>query len=351
MVMARILVVAALACLAVVPPAFAQDPGATPTDETEGKDRGIGNVTLESSGLNDDSDLLDPDLDGGDFAEVAPVANEPTGTDKIRLDAAVTQLGAAGDRLGGELVALKNLLLENPKLATDEIGKREVEADLQLGNLQARVDQLSSVLDSTERYDIRRHGGYGKPITMQTERSRVRLGNDTGAKAAARGEPQFVWWQKMALNLAEGLDARLKPLAEKRVNALKADGDALSLGVAVNVRPYVDQVIRDEVGNSQLGQLGKADRRLDDLLIPGRSATVAQKPSSADPAPGFGDGDASEPRRSGIAASGLLKVNTPLLATRGAIQAYLLPRERDPITGRERVVIDLPGGLGSQSGQ
>lgn len=130
--------------------------------------------------------------------------------------------------------------------------------------------------------------------------------------------------------MAEGL----KGLSERRANELRARNERIRREYP-NYRAYVDVESRRAIERSAFARAGGSsrsyDRRLDDLILgPARgSGGNGSAPTSTAVRTGL---DVSTP---GAAAD--LRSNTRPVAR--------LPRVRDPVTGEERIVIDMPLGV------
>ena len=127
--------------------------------------------------------------------------------------------------------------------------------------------------------------------------------------------------RKNTTDLEEGL----QELAQKRTNALKAAGDNLTLSTDPKYRDYANESVRRNIRESSFGRNSmtrRKDSRLNDLF-PSRKATPIKR------------------------ADGSFRSKDPLkgASLNVSIKSLLLPRVRDPITGRERPVINLPLGM------
>ncbi len=146
--------------------------------------------------------------------------------------------------------------------------------------------------------------------------------------AAGTPDSRMSWWQQLLLKSLEGVAEGLKGLSERRANELKARNERIRRDYP-SYRAYVDVESRRAIERSAFARAGASssggyDRRLDDLILgPARgSTTTAPAPTSAD---------------AGAAAAVDLRRSTRPVAR--------LPRVRDPVTGEERIMIDMPLGV------
>lgn len=153
--------------------------------------------------------------------------------------------------------------------------------------------------------------------------------------AAGTPDSRMSWWQQLLLKSLEGVAEGIKGLSERRANELKARNERIRRDYPA-YRAYVDVESRRAIERSAFARAGASggnpDRRLDDLILgPARgsgSGTTGSNPTSS-----AGRIDVSTP---GAAAD--IRSN----ATRPVAR---LPRVRDPVTGEERIVIDMPLGV------
>lgn len=159
--------------------------------------------------------------------------------------------------------------------------------------------------------------GYGSPLRP------VRSYDPSGETGlGGNGEGQARWWEKLLATVVEGVAGGMRGyVATVRANELKARADRLALRAGIENRPYADARVRAAVEASGLSRMGY-DKRLDDLLLGGHRS-------------GSGGGLRAEP------ATPVTDVSIP----RGPSKPIpRLPRVRDPITGAEKVMINMPLG-------
>ncbi len=274
---------------------------------------------IEESGLEDDDDLLDPDLGAPSKRQVGrsnvPV---PPVAEKMRIDDEAFAIGRSADQVADELKDLVRQFRADPRAANLETIRRLKEADNRLASLRTRLDVLEADLEKREgrtRARRRQRGTYGTALDLNR-----RARNSQSHRA---GEQQFDWWHGLARKALGGLPKGLKLLGEKRVNALKSRADALAMSTERRFRGYANASVREVVESSRLGQ-PVFDRRLNDLFLGGNDQ--ARTPINS----------ASDRRRA--ARKG------PVVNFDTREPVILLPRVRDPVTGRTRVVVDLPLG-------
>ena len=325
--LSRLTLALVLGALASVTPVHAEDgPGSKP-----------------ASG-DDLSDLLSLDETLATNAGPAPAAQAAQGIPpevKAEIDRQAAALRADADAMERELYdELPTQLETDPAAADAEIVRRMAEADGRLNNLEAKIDQLSEAMANgsspASQPGARVNGprGYGDPIRVgeapRAGRSPLPDHRGRGPRRGQdpRGEEQFAWWQKLVLAMMDGIQGGLEQLAEKRANALKGEADALALGTDPRYRGYADAAVRRELGDSNLAlRAGMGgDPRLNDLFL---------APSSS---PSAG------PVVAGPSALAPSRIDDPSLFAGPSTPVTLLPRVRDPVTGRERIVIDYPLG-------
>ncbi len=293
-----------------------------------------------------DPDLLDPDL-GGDLlndpllqtappaAELPPGIAVPDDPTKQRVDGAAVELGAGADAAGEELYEeLRALFERDPEAAKAQQARRLAQLEAQLSSMRTEIDQLMAGEGGDVR--LRRQRGYGAPVLPERVRGRAPAGTLHGRRIDGDplGRPMWDWWQDLLAATLRHASPQLHPLAAARIGALKTAGDRLALSVAPHLRPYVDHVVVREVAGSALGRYAvnpPYDRRLDDLFQLGRGAT---QPGTGAAASG------SQGEQPAAVAERPLDLSIP----QGGVEVKLLPRVRDPRTGQERVIVDLPLG-------
>jgi len=285
-----------------------------------------------------DGDLLDDDLlegeDSGSKAAEGAVATPPAEV-KRELDAQIAALAARSEAIGDELF----VELANTANANAEIERRIEEAEERYRNLSAQIAKLSGSRPSGPRVQGPR--GYGTPLVIGAGHSPMAdLRNRAydPLQPVGRGPfdpnggPQLKWWEKLLLQLAEGVSELLKVLAEKRTNSLKAEADSIALGTDARYRPYVDSEVRKAVGTSALGSRLKkkgSSNRLNDLLPNSGKNTPAARPRTTKPT--------AKPKIKAYTGSNRFN--------RGPMpDSYLLPLKRDALTGEVRPMVSLPLG-------
>lgn len=284
-----------------------------------------------------DGDLLDDDLlDEGSDTGAKPAAGVavPPAEVKRELDAKIAALAARSEAIGDELF----VELTNTANANAEIERRIEEAEERYRNLSAQIARLSNRPTGPRVQGPR---GYGTPLVIGAGHSpmadlRNRAYDPLQPVGRGPVDPngghQLKWWEKLLLQLAEGVTELLKVLAEKRTNSLKAEADSIALGTDAKYRPYVDSEVRKAVGTSALGSRLKktgSSNRLNDLLPRGGTTKTPARPRPTKPA------------------------DKPKIATytgnnrysRGPMpDSYLLPLKRDALTGEVRPMVALPLG-------
>lgn len=275
----------------------------------------------QSGGTDDIDDLLDPELGEVVDPTTSPKADpfgEPPAAVKAAIDARARAIGEQGAQLQAELTELTRLGRQDRSRYEAELGRRIADADGRLNNLQAQVEQLSGNADARARTRVR---GYGDPLSL----------DGSGRGAGRQDSDQYKWWDKTLHTTTDGVDRSLQALVERRANALKAEADAVALGVDPKYRSYADGATRRELERSLGASTGQAqapsDNRLNDLLLPGRTSN---------PIPVASGGN------TGQAAARFDEAN---YTRRPGFTVKLLPRVKDPVTGKERVMIDYPLGM------
>jgi hypothetical protein len=279
-----------------------------------------------------DDDLLDDDVDAGKDAKKDAVAVPPAEV-KRELDGKIAALAARSEAIGDELF----VELANTSNANAEIERRIEEAEERYRNLSAQIAKLSSRPSGPRVQGPR---GYGTPLVIGAGHSpmadlRNRAYDPLQPVGRGPMDPngghQLKWWEKLLLQLAEGVTELLKVLAEKRTNSLKAEADSIALGTDAKYRPYVDSEVRKAVGTSALGSRLKktgSSNRLNDLLPRGGSAKPTGRPRTKTPA---------KPKVKTYTGSNRFN--------RGPMpESYLLPLKRDALTGEVRPMVALPLG-------
>lgn len=229
--------------------------------------------------------------------EVAPLANDIVQQQRNWNNLTPEQQQAELDR------AKRSLREYADSVARDDVGMAEA--------LRRVADGPESVASVDSR-------GYGAPISARRTydaNGETTLGGD--------GSGQMRWWEKLLATLVEGVAGGVKGyVATTRMNELKARADRLALRAGIENRPYADARVRQAVDAAGLSRMGY-DKRLDDLLLGGNrtgGGTGALRPEPVTPVTDVG-------------------------VARGPSRPVpRLPRVRDPITGAEKVVINMPLG-------
>ncbi|MGE0713095.1 MAG: hypothetical protein AB7N76_35250 [Planctomycetota bacterium] len=296
----------------------------------------------------EDDDLLDGALDAGKAKSAAVPGSAAPGTAaaqtakieeppaqlKAKIDARVAELAARSDATGDELFEE----LTRMGASSGEVERRLKEAQERNKSLSKQIEELNRRLSQGD--EARVGSGYGtrvevaptgnSPLADYRVRSSIRDGLDERfdpnrpLPPDPRGQEQLKWWQRLLVTLAEGISEGLKTLAEARTNSLKAEADALALSTDARYRPYVDASVRRAVSSSTLGRNASRtrDSRLDDLDF--------RKPAAATPV---------KPTQPAAA-----RYDNTQIPDNASVKVELLPRVRDPITGREKPVVNLTLG-------
>ena len=171
-----------------------------------------------------------------------------------------------------------------------------------------------------DNYDIGAPGTYGTPLS--TSRPAAPAPSDAEA-----GEDQFAWWQRLLLDGLDGSSQGLQQLRENRANSLKARADALTLSTDPAYRSYVNDSIRHSVDRTSFVSSSSSsyDSRLDDLILGTQSRQQGGGDAGSDPLV-----SAADANQGGYHA---------------AVRVERLPRERDPVTGEERIIVNMPLGV------
>lgn len=292
----------------------------------------------EDSGIDDD-DLLDADLDdeaiapvpGDEAVKKIPVIT-PSGELKTRIDREANRLGVRATAIGKELFEeLAAKLKSSPKNTAVEIERRVRSCDERLGALRRQLAQIAAKQQDGDVPPPSSGGdaaGYGTPVVPygRTPSGGLRL------RVSASGQAQFKWWQKLLSQSMGGAAPALQKLVERRMNELKADADSLSLTVDPTYRPYADQAVRKAVETSTLGRGAirtHIDRRLNDLFTFGKKRKTAKRVKVPAPRRRV---QRKDPEQELTRFMGL------------SIQKFMLPRVKDPNTGRIRVFVNDPLG-------
>lgn len=297
-------------------PVWAQD-GDAPVPEDDAPIR----PTLQSSGLDDDDDLLDPDLDIDGPAPAATTSKLviPPHDIKIRIDDESAAIAQSADAAADEMAELARALEQDRDEANAEIQRRTQAARTKMAGLETKIGELEDALEKKEkrtRAKNRKRGTYGTPIEFKSIPRRRDGSYRNVGKTKRPGERQFKWWQRLTLKSTNGLHRRLKGLNVSRANELKARADAIAMGIGQKYREYANYAIDEAVGSSRFAHPVRFDNRLKDLILPGNNTNTSKQPKPTAIAVNYERGD------------------EPLV---------LLPRVRGP-DGRVRVIVDRPLG-------
>lgn len=325
------------------------------------------NQTGTPATTDDDADILDPSRIAGGPPVERPLEDTsrrttaqvlvPPADEKARLDAAIRdQVGGPAEQYGQELNRVNETMRTNPTEGT-----RVVEGSLSESarDLDDAVRDFDSAWNSSggasgevnEVGDAMNGGGNGS-VGGRTNTGVVNGGGALSSEEDGWGDPipvdgatapadeRMSWWQKLTLTLLDAVHHGVKQLANNRANELKLRAELLALSTDARYRPYVDFESRRAIENSAFARGGAGyDTRLNDLML-GNNRPLTATPS------GTGGGSTTNATTSSRAGGGIDRTNplatgipsTPIKVTR-------LPRVRDPISGVERVVIDMPLGV------
>lgn len=144
----------------------------------------------------------------------------------------------------------------------------------------------------------------------------------------ARGTPDrgMSWWQQLLIKSLEGVAEGLKGLSERRANELKARNEKIRRNYP-EYRAYVDYESRRAIERSAFSRAGGYDKRLDGLILGPARTTGSGTTTTAGTS-------TSRPDLSSLGAT-----------SRTSRPVARLPRVRDPVTGEEKLIIDMPLGV------
>jgi hypothetical protein len=299
-----------------------------------------------AGGAELDPEIFDPFGEGNVELENVPTTGTlPPASERRQIDQVVAdRIGAAAQAYADELARLRKLEKENTSAARGEVhdalsrSAAELGADLQQlveahpelvqsnPTLQEQIDQLNRRIAGDDDRpaaagDPTAPGSYGTPLSLDRPYSAPSRQSDSGAE-------QFTFWEEQLHQaIAPGDSRAVQEVAENRLNSLKARGDQVALDAAPEHRPYVNNSVRQTVENTLWGgsdEVGEVyDSRLDDLILGSANSGGQSNPSQPNPAP-ISESDDWEER---------------------TLRVQPLPRVRDPITGEERVIVDLALGV------
>jgi hypothetical protein len=314
---------------------------------------------------DDDADILDPSRVAGGPPVERPLEDTsrrptaqvlvPPADEKARLDAAIRdQVGGPAEQYGQELTRVNETMRTNP---TD--GARVVEGSLSESarDLDDAVRDFDSAWNSSggATGEVNEVGDAmtGDGTTTGGGRTNTGVVNGGGALSSEEdgwGDPipvdgttapadeRMSWWQKLTLTLLDAVHHGVKQLANNRANELKLRAELVALDTEARYRPYVDFESRRAIENSAFARGGAGyDTRLNDLML-GNNRPLTATPSGTS---GATTTNTTAARGGGIDRTNPLNTGIPTTP----IKVTRLPRVRDPISGVERVVIDMPLGV------
>ena len=142
----------------------------------------------------------------------------------------------------------------------------------------------------------------------------------------ARGTPdsRMSWWQQLLVKSLEGVAEGLKGLTERRANELKARTERIRRNYP-EYRAYVDYESRRAIERSAFSRASGYDKRLDGLILgPAHSGNTTTATATTTTAG---------------------RTDLTSATSRTARPVARLPRVRDPVTGEEKLIIDMPLGV------
>lgn len=289
---------------------------------------------------------------------------------KSRIDARVQrEIAEPAERYGNELAQLNRRAQQGPQeaqAATREAVRLANESDREFPDLDSVPGVVDGASDEVEDVATLASGGEvgpdGRPVSGTSPGSGTAgrgsvwdnwpssysgygyddpsgMYSSSGYRpirqpAAGTPESRMSWWQQLLLKSLEGVAEGLKGLSERRANELRARNERIRREYP-NYRAYVDVESRRAIERSAFARAGGSsrghDRRLDDLIL----------------GPARGSGSSGAASTSADARAGL-DVSTPAVSTdiRSSTRPVArLPRVTDPVTGEERIVIDMPLGV------
>lgn len=182
---------------------------------------------------------------------------------------------------------------------------------------------------STSPWDAYTSSGYSDPSGLYASNGYTPISRP----AEGTPESRMSWWQKLLLSAIEGAAEGVKGLAERRANELRARSEKIRREYP-NYRAWVDVETRRAIERSAFARAGSSsptyDRRLEGLIL-GPAGSGSSSSSTASTSTGRVD-------LSTAGAGADLRSNSTRPVAR-------LPRVRDPVTGEERIVIDMPLGV------
>lgn len=143
----------------------------------------------------------------------------------------------------------------------------------------------------------------------------------------ARGTPdsRMSWWQQLLIKSLQGVSEGLKGLTERRANELKARNERIRRNYP-EYRAYVDYESRRAIERSAFARSGN-NSSLDGLILgPARTNTGTTSTTGGNTTP-------------------VRDVSSLAATNRTARVITRVPRVNDPVTGEEKLIIDMPLGV------
>lgn len=270
-------------------------------------------------------------------AEPPPADVRRTIDDRITRD-----IKDPADRFGAELTELNRRATTDPAGATREAVRLAGESDAGfpdlstvpavVGGARDEVDVVAGAMAGEDRTTGRAGGspwdnfpaayanhGYSDPSGVYRSSGYEPIRRPEAGAANGR----MSWWQKLMLSSLEGVAEGIKGLSERRANELRAREERIRRDYP-EYRAYVEVESRRAIERSAFAR-ASYDKRLDDLILgPARNPTT---PTAA-AAPVTRPADVSSAIRD--------SARRPVAR---------LPRKPDPVTGEERIEIDMPLGV------
>ncbi|MCO5171452.1 MAG: hypothetical protein M9894_34560 [Planctomycetes bacterium] len=258
------------------------------------------------------------------------------------------EVKSPADRYGAELADLNRRAATDPEAATREAVRIAGESDAGFPDLSSVPGVIAGARDEVEAVAAEMDGE-GRPIAGATTGSpwdnfpsayaNHGYSDPSGVYRSSGYEPinrpaagtpdgRLSWWQKLMLSSLEGVAEGLKGLSERRANELRAREERIRRDYP-EYRAYVEVESRRAIERSAFARAGY-DKRLDGLILgPAHNPTpTASTPAAAGP---------YSNRPADLSTAGVRE------ATRRPVAR--LPRKPDPVTGEERIVIDMPLGV------
>ncbi len=282
----------------------------SPANAQESETPPILKPTLQTSGLDEDDDLLNPDLDDGPRRPKGPQIPVEIQT---QITTESDEISRRAEAIAAELQELQELLATDRENGKAELARRLAAAE----SLQTRVGELGVAEKKNKKLP---RGTYKTPLSL--DRLPRRAYRSVGFKG---GPDQYRWWQNRLRQALSGFSPALRPLVVQRANELKSRGDGLSVALEAKLRPHADRAVRAAVEATPFGR--GFDKRLDQLLLRKKKKKKKRKQ--------FVVAEPSNKVARGAVVSDLDGTSGPVV---------LLPRVRDPLTGRMQVIVNDPLG-------